>query len=65
MIDRMDILNASTLLMGLARAQIYNDDIIDPIAKEILKKNQEGIFFEKDSVQESVNILSSLSDLGY
>lgn len=38
MLDRLDILNASTLLMGWGRAYIRNEEMLKKVSNEISQK---------------------------
>lgn len=57
MLERLDILNASTLLMSWGRAGLDNDALCDSIAKEIKRKDKEKIFYEEGAVSEIANIV--------
>lgn len=77
MIEKLDIFNASSLLYGWARIKLYNEEFLDKVAEEIIKKHKEGIFFSEKEIAEVVNILyfhkfqiyssyrAALSDLHY
>ncbi len=55
--ERMDILNASTLILGWAKSQYSNTGMIDLVANEIIAKAREKLFFEEDTVKEVANIM--------
>lgn len=65
MLDRMDILNASVLLMAWGRVFLENQEMMDRVAQDILQKHKEKIFYEAEATSEIVNIILAMRDLGY
>lgn len=63
--DRLDLLTVSTFALGWARGNMYNQDLLEQMADQVLKKHKEGIFFEEGSESEVSNILNGISQLGY
>ena len=57
MLDRMDILNASVLLMAWGRASLRNQEMMDKVANDILAKHQQKLFYEDGAIAEIVNIM--------
>jgi hypothetical protein len=57
MLDRLDIVNASTLLMGWGRSYMNNDEMLKKLANEIIKKDKQKVFFEEGAVSEVANIM--------
>ena len=46
--ERLDLLNASILTMGLGKMFIKNNEVLDKIVNELLAKNEEHLLFEED-----------------
>ncbi|CDW83553.1 UNKNOWN [Stylonychia lemnae] len=65
MLDRMDILQASVLLMSWGRAFIDNGEMLDKVANDIINKHKQKLFYEDGAISEIVNIIMALSDLRY
>eukprot|EP00347_Sterkiella_histriomuscorum_P024337 403331476 len=65
MLDRMDILNASVLLMAWGRSFMNNQEMIDRVAQDIINKHKQKLFYEDEATSEIVNIIVGLSDLRY
>lgn len=59
--DRLDLLSCSTIALGWARSYMYNQDLLDQMADQIISKHKEGIFMEEGAESEVANILSGLS----
>ena len=57
MLPRMDILNCSSLLMGWGRCQMYNQDMLDRVAEEIMNKHKQKLFYEEGAIAEVTNIM--------
>lgn len=57
MLDRMDILNASVLLMAWGRAFVRNDEMLERVAKDIINTHKQKLFYEDGAVSEIVNIM--------
>jgi hypothetical protein len=63
--DRLDVLTCSTLILGWARSQCYNPDLLAQMAEQILTKHKEDSFFEPGTESEIANILNGMSGLHY
>ena len=63
--DRLDVLTCSTLLLGWARSQCYNPDLLAQMAEQIITKNKQGSFFEPGTESEIANMLNGMSGLQY
>jgi len=63
--DRLDLLACSTIALGWARSYMFNQDLLDQMADQIIAKHNEGIFMEEGAESEVANVLSGLSQLGY
>jgi len=63
--DRLDLLTCSTFALGWSMCNCYNPDLLDQMSESIIKKNNEGVFFESGDESEIVNLLSGMSNLGY
>ena len=48
-------------MMGWSRAQMFNQDLLQQMSEQIIKKHQDGIFFEEGNESEVANILSGMS----
>jgi hypothetical protein len=57
MIQRLDLLNCSSLLMAWGRSYMRNDEMLDRVAEEILNKHKQKIFYEEGALAELVNIM--------
>ena len=57
MIQRLDLLNCSSLLMAWGRSFMRNDEMLDRVAEEILNKHKQKIFYEEGALAELVNIM--------
>lgn len=57
MLDRMDILNASVLLMAWGRAGMNNQEMLDRVANDIITKHGQKLFYESEATSEIVNIM--------
>ena len=57
MIQRLDLLNCSSLLMAWGRSFMRNDEMLDRVAEEILNKHKQKIFYEEGALSELVNIM--------
>ena len=55
--EQINMFNASSLLVSLAKTWNTNDDLLDKIANEILAKVEKNIFYVKDHANVIVNIL--------
>jgi hypothetical protein len=57
MIQRLDLLNCSSLLMAWGRSFMRNEEMLDRVAEEILNKHKQKIFYEEGALAELVNIM--------
>lgn len=57
MIQRMDILNCSSLLMAWGRAYMRNEEMLERVAEEIGNKHKQKLFYEEGALAEIVNIM--------
>ena len=53
----MDILNCSSLLMGWGRSQMFNPEMMDRVAEEIMNKHKQKLFYEEGALAEVTNIM--------
>ncbi len=57
MIQRMDLLNCSSLLMAWGRSYMTNEEMMDRVAEEIVNKHKQKLFYEEGALPEVVNIM--------
>jgi hypothetical protein len=57
MIERMDILNCSSLLMAMARAFLRDEQLLEAVANEITVKHKQNLFYEEGAIAELTNIM--------
>lgn len=57
MIERMDLLNCSSLLMGWGRSYMRNEELLQAVADEILAKHKQKLFYEEGALAEVANIM--------
>lgn len=57
MIERMDLLNCSSLLMSWGRCRLRNEELLKAVAEEILVKHRQKLFYEEGAIAEVTNIM--------
>jgi hypothetical protein len=57
MLERMDLLSCSSLLMAWGRSYFRNEELLDRVAEEIFAKHRLKIFYEEGAIAELANIM--------
>lgn len=57
MVQRMDLLNCSSLLMAWGRSYMQNEEMLDRVAEEIFNKHKQKLFYEEGALAEVTNIM--------
>lgn len=57
MIERMDLLNCSSMLMSWGRSYMRNEDMLQAVADEIATKHRQKLFYEEGALAEVANIM--------
>jgi len=57
MMERMDLLSCSSLLMAWGRSYFRNEELLDRVAEEIFAKHRLKIFYEEGAIAELANIM--------
>jgi hypothetical protein len=57
MIERMDLLNCSSMLMAWGRCQMRNEQLLEAVADEIQNKHKQKLFYEEGAIAEVTNIM--------
>ena len=57
MLERLDILSASTLFMAWGRSGMDNEPLFEAVANEIKRKHSQKLFYEDGAVSEIANIM--------
>ena len=62
MLDRMDILNCSSLLMSWGRAYVRDENLLQAVADDIISKHRQKLFYEEGALAEVTNIMYASSN---
>lgn len=57
LIERMDLLSCSSLLMAWGRCYLRNEELLERVAEEIFIKHKNKIFYEEGALAEIANIM--------
>jgi hypothetical protein len=57
MLERMDLLNCSSLLMSWGRSYVRDEDMLQAVADEIIAKHRQKLFYEEGALAEITNIM--------
>lgn len=57
MLERMDLLACSSLLMSWARARLRDEQLLAAVADEILAKHRQKLFYEEGALAEVTNVM--------